>query len=234
VTGIASPPAGALILLDTWEGTGRLDVPALAQAGVTGIIAKASDGLRTPPDPQWGNTSTGVLAQAQMVLGAYGVIESAEDPAAQARRFVDVIRDVYGTAGTCLLDPSCDFEVAAHETGAQALHSARVYTDTVSDALGRACMLYTGPAFWEYLVKLAKNVPGAAEDIAALGLLKLWLADYTGSFSRAPAIPLPWSKPHLWQASGGRKASRNYSTLPGTNTDVDVDLFFGTRDDLLS
>jgi lysozyme len=233
--------------VDTWAGTGTLDIDALAGAGVSAVIAKVSDGLRADAavarDARWASTSRAcldhqtALGGAGMVLAGYGVLEPGPDPAAQARRFLELARDVYTMPGAVLGPPACDFELAARETGSAALHAARVWTDVVAEGLGRRCMLYTMPDFFDELVTLARGLAGAAQaDLAALAKLPLWLAHY-GVVS--PRVPQPWTRAALWQRSGGRTASpHNFATLPwldahGAEVDVDVDVFHGTIDDFV-
>jgi GH25 family lysozyme M1 (1,4-beta-N-acetylmuramidase) len=240
--GLPTPPPGSILIVDAWAGQGQLDVPALVRAGAAAIIAKCTDGLHldNPPkalDAEWLRTSQACLA-TDTPLAPYCVIEPNTDPVAQVQRALEYLQSLYGTCGARLGPVFCDFELAARETGAAALHAARVWTDTMTSALGRPCGLYTMPAFRDELVKLAGGISGpAANDIAALGALPLWLAEYGVA---APRVPRPWSRAAFWQRSGGRVASpHDYATLPwpnahGAEVDVDVSVLEGTVEDFLA
>jgi GH25 family lysozyme M1 (1,4-beta-N-acetylmuramidase) len=91
-------------------------------------------------------------------------------------------------------------------------------------------MVYTYPSFVEVLERYAGQA--GEQAIASLANRPLWIAHYTQSYERPPTIPEPWVKAVMWQASGGSKESKNYCVLPGTQIDVDVDLVYGTVEDL--
>ena len=222
---IRTPPPGYILGVDTSASQRKLNVLALQGAGVSFIIAKATDGEHTV-DPQWAASAL-ACTDAGIAWTAYGVIEpTALDRAVpQAQHFIDLVK---GSGIT--LAPSIDWELASKLSGHDAICAAWTWVDTVQQALGCACMTYTMPSFVELLERYAGT--SAADALANLAKCPLWLAHYTEDFAHAPNVPPPWSQYTIWQASGGHLVSRNYSTLPGTNIDVDVDLFQGTVDQL--
>lgn len=219
-------PTGWTLGIDTSVAQGRLDVQALRDAGCAFVIARAAQGLHDV-DGQWLNTSR-ACKDAGMPLGAYGVLipyssDKADD---QARHFLDVIGDTE-------LDLPCvlDFELSQNAKASDLLSAAQIWCDTVEASTGRQVIIYTGPSFIRGLAQLAGQA--GEDELEALSTRPLWVAHYTQDFAKLPAVPKPWKNWFLWQASGDSRVCRNASKLPGTNTDVDIDLFFGTVNDLM-
>jgi len=238
------PPAGWIVGVDTSAAQGILDVPALQAAGVAFLIAKATDGERSV-DARW--TITAAAARRHgLPLGAYGVYEPAGVAAAttdaaraarvraQALHFVEVVRDAGAT-----LPPVLDFELAR----GPALHNltaAARWVDVVADALGREPMLYTGPAFWRDLCRMAGVA--AAPAVARLARCPVWLAHYGPALAVGPMVPEPWASGEgwaMWQASGDApragQRERPWAHLPGRpSVAVDVDYFRGPVEALVA
>jgi lysozyme len=183
------------------------------------LIAKATDGLRGL-DKQWLNTLALMLALGAdaPAFTAYGVLEANEDPVAQGIHFATTVKDA-----PLVFAPALDFELAHNETGVAALHAARMWVETVEQALGRSAMVYTSPSFVETLEKYAGDA--ADEDLGVLGDHALWVAHYGVLI---PRVPPPWVDYAIHQR--GPKGA----TLPGTKTPVDVDVFRGAPADLLA
>lgn len=215
------PPPGYILGVDTSAAQGLLDVPSLQAAGASFLFAKATDGEHSV-DPQWPSTAL-ACAHHRMPFGAYGVLEP-YGPSRAALQALHFIERVQGAGAT--LPPVCDFELAHGLSGLAALEAAVVWCDVVEQALGRAVMVYTGPAFVETLERYAGRA--GSEAVRALGERPLFLAHYTGDWSRAPRVPPPWTSRALWQTSGDYRVSRNAGTLPPPGHGaVDVDLFEG-------
>ncbi len=241
---IPRPPAGWIVGVDTSAAQGILDVPALQAAGVAFLIAKATDGERSV-DARW-TISAAAAVRHGLPLGAYGMYEpagvaAARDDAgraarvrAQAQHFLDVTRDAGAT-----LPPVLDFELA---TG-PALHNldaAARWVDVVADAMGREPMLYTGPAFFRDLCRMAGLA--AAPALARLARCPVWLAHYAPALATGPTVPEPWASGPgwaMWQASGDAPRAgqrpRPWAHLPGRPAvAVDVDYFRGPVDALVA
>lgn len=206
-------PAGWLKGVDTSAAQGILDVAALQQAGVSFVIAKATEGLFYM-DPQW--LATAAACRASGILwGAYDVLDPNKDPAAQADHFAGIVQN--SGASFAVLD----FELAHGETGSAALHAAATWVLTMT-ARSPPVTTYTGPSFMEQLEKMAA---GAADDaLANLADTPLWVAHYGCPFGK-PSVPTPWKKYTIWQAGPAGATLK-----PGVP--VDMDYFQGSLDDL--
>lgn len=206
-------PTGWLKGIDTSAAQGIFDVAGLQQAGVSFIIVKATEGLHYV-DRAWSEISSRCRA-AGILWGAYGVLDPNEDPVAQADHFSD---SVQGSGADFV---SLDFELAAGETGAGALHAAATWVQTMT-VRSLPVITYAGPSFMEQLEKFAA---GTADDaLAILADTPLWVAHYGCTFGE-PRVPPPWKKYAIWQAGPAR------ATLKRAE-DVDMDYFQGTLDDL--
>lgn len=220
--GLPTPPSGWLLLVDTSASQGVLDCAKLVQGGVSGVWHRATDG-RHDVDKQWTASVASSVAN-NLPFGAYGVLEpyGAAAAADQANHFCDTID---GTGWT--LPPWLDFELAHGLSGLDALTAAANWCDVVEQRIGRGVVVYTGPSFVETLEKYAGHAADAV--LARLATRPLALAEYNGGPPKTPHVPAPWTDWTFWQASGDKAA-----TIPGTTTDIDVDYFRGTIDDLTS
>lgn len=219
------PPPGWSLCLDVSRFQGHLDIPALIAAHVSGLWARATDGLHDV-DSEYRRTSAACVVNA-LPFGAYGVLEPYGLGAveAQAAHFASVVSDSGAT-----LPPWCDFELAHGLSGYVALACAADWCDEVEARLGVAPMIYTGPAF----IRTLETYAGHAADavLARLGKRGLAVADYLSGHeaidptTHAPRVPPPWSEARIWQV--GPYGAH----LPGTQTPVDVDWVRGCVADL--
>ena len=220
---LAPIPAGWIMGVDTSRAQGTIDALALRRAGVSFLFAKATDGINST-DPQWART-VAACRSAGLPVGGYGVLEpyGRERVALQARHFAATIK----AAGPLDLPPVCDFELAAGQTGIEALASAAEWCDLVEASLGRRAILYTGPAFFDLLARYAG--PSGDAITARLATRPLWIAHYGRALTRGPNVPRAWSDWSLWQFSGDDGAK-----IPGTRRAIDVDYFRGTIEELIA
>jgi len=218
-----APRAGYELLADVSVAQGPMGarLAGLRAAGVTGVLARATDGHSA--DTDWPETRDVCAAQG-MPLSAYGVVEPGSDPVAQAERFLAAV------ARATLARRCLDWEEARKQTGAQAIQSAAAWVRTIHGATGAWPTVYTGPAFVEDLERLAlRRDPetgfltfddSTAEALAILAGCPLWCARWVEAFDRPdlhwPAAPAPWASAELAQLTGGKAA------LPGTTIPVDV------------
>lgn len=218
---LPTPPAGWLLLLDVGRDQGRIDVPALAAAGVSGLWVRATDGEHDV-DPRYLETAASCVREG-MPFGCYGVLEpyGLQRATAQAGHFVALAGNTGAT-----LPPMLDFELARGVSASVALASAVAWRDDVEEALGRTPMVYAGPAFMLQLEQLAGQA--GAGSAVALARSPLAVAHYTGAVTRPPRVPPPWGDWCVWQASGDGAAK-----LP-SGADVDVDYFRGTVEELVA
>lgn len=220
---LAPIPAGWIMGVDTSRAQGAIDAPLLRTAGVSFLFAKATDGINST-DPQWART-VAACQVAGLPVGGYGVIEpyGRAKVELQARHFAATLK----AAGALDLPPVCDFELAAGQSGIDALASAAAWCDLVEASLGRRVILYTGPAFFDLLARYAG--PSGDAITARLATRPLWIAHYGRALTRGPNVPRAWSDWTIWQASGDDGAK-----IPGTKRAIDVDYFRGTIEDLIA
>jgi len=220
---LAPIPAGWIMGVDTSRAQGVLDAPLLVRAGVSFLFAKATDGINST-DPQWARTVAACQA-AGLPVGGYGVLEpyGRAKVELQALHFAATLK----AAGPLDLPPVCDFELAAGQSGLDALASAAAWCDLVEASLGRRVILYTGPAFFDLLARYAG--PSGDAITARLATRPLWIAHYGRALTRGPNVPRAWSDWTIWQASGDDGAK-----IPGTKRAIDVDYFRGTIEDLIA
>lgn len=226
-----APFDGWIYGVDTSLYQGTLNCVALVEAGVSFAWHKATDGERHV-DPQWARSSES-SAQAGLPFAPYGVLHPSQDTRKQAENFLHNVRSV-----EFQLPPMLDFELAHGVTALAALEAASMWLDIVEDGLGRGCVVYTGPSFIKGLAKLS-GAAGAA-TLLAIARRPAVEAHYTQDFTKLPAAMPPWPTWTVWQASGSHKDKdgnvicANACQLPGTNTDVDVDFFRGTIEELIA
>ncbi len=210
--GLPRPPPGMLLGVDLSVSQGEVDGAALRGAGVSFA---------------WVKFTAGILG-----IDALGFRHAAVLDFLGTFRAYLALRD--RTCGTRILPPALDLELRAAGVSPRAiLDGAVAWLDHVEGELGRLAVLYLGPAYIETMAKLAG--PGADEDLLALAERPLWLSHYTGDYARPPTVPPPWApsrRETIWQASGGSQVSPNFATLPGSTTQVDVDFFAGTAEQL--
>jgi|HubBroStandDraft_3_1064219.scaffolds.fasta_scaffold00080_21 GH25 family lysozyme M1 (1,4-beta-N-acetylmuramidase) len=215
--------------VDVSASQGVIDPKALAGAGCSFVYAKATDGINST-DKCWHDNAVVLTGFEDMPWGAYGVLEpyGIDKAEEQAQHFLTETLKFKQT-----LPPWLDLELAQGLKASDVVSSAIKWRDCVQQAIGRSVMVYASPAFVEQLSLL-----GGAPTHALLAQLAagspLAVAHYTGDFKWLPKVPDFWDDYVIWQTSGGRKQSPNYATLPGTDIDVDVDLFRGTPSDLLA
>lgn len=215
---LPTPPPGFLVGIDTSRAQGAIAVSALA--AVDFCIAKATDGLRDI-ERTWVQHAAAVLA-AGKVLGAYGVLEpyASTEAEAQATHFANVVA---ATPGECLV--ALDFELGKGRPASDLLRAARIWLDTVEARLNRRALIYTAPAFWNTLVRMAGD--GSRADVEAIAERPLWLADYLDGhhvidpMASRPPVPAEWpGGESIWQVGPFG------ATLPG-GVAVDVNYFEG-------
>lgn len=229
--GLRTPPADHLLGVDVGFPQGdRVDWQALVDGGCSFAILRGAGGS-AGEDPTFQRNATECV-RLGIPFGVYGVHKALGDGAAEARHLLDVAGGYPAQLGFW-----CDWELSAGAGPLQLFAAVGTWCDAV-EAAGELAGIYTGPSFVEVLDKL-DGFPGPHPLLRALAPRPLWLAHYTGSFDRPPRTPAPWMAWRLWQASGnhfvaGKLCSPNYSTIPGTSTEIDANLFEGSLSELLA
>ncbi len=183
-----------------------------AQAGVLGVIQKATQGF-TFKDPTYaGNMKK--AAAAGLLFGAYH-FGTAGDPVAQAEFFLSAA----GDAGLLVLD----FEPnpQGHD---MSLLEAEQFVHHVFAQTGRYPGLYSGHTVKEALAAAGIASPGQTE------LSKCWL--WYARYGAPPLIPKVWDRWSLWQYTDGAAGQEPHS-VAGIGR-CDRDMFNGTAEELQS
>jgi MYXO-CTERM domain-containing protein len=179
------------------------------RAGIEFAFIRASDGTQYP-DPKFAGYWAGARA-AGVIRGAYQFFRPAEDPIAQA----DLLLQAMGPLQPGDLPPVLDVEVSGGQTQAQVRAAIRAWADHVAAAIGREPIIYAGLYSWA-------DLTGGADFTSS----PLWVAQYTSA--ACPDIPTPWTAWAFWQDT----STGSVEGVPGSGLDLDV--FDGSRDDLLA
>lgn len=187
------------------------DLRATANAGVWGVIHKATQGtgFRDKTYPQ----RRPLARAAGMLWGAYHFGDSS-DPVQQVNNFLDYAKP---DASTFL---SLDYE--DHPQGRTMRPQQMVaFLREIERRTGRKALLYGGNRIKEDMAKLN------AADRAYVASHLLWLCQY----GPTPKLPQGFSGMFLWQYTDGVVGPQP-RTIPGIQGHVDLNAFSGTRADL--
>lgn len=199
--------AASNVVIDLSHHNGRVDLQKAANAGIVGVIHKASQGSGFV-DPLYGKNRKAAAAGG-LLWGAYHFGTGA-DPVAQAKKFLQVATP--GPQDIVVLD----FEPNTQGSSMN-LAQARVFITTVRHATGRMPGLYGGSFLRESL--------GTKTD-ALLAMCWLWWAQY----GPAPRIPPNWQTLTLWQYTDGHHGNPPFE-VDGVGP-CDRDQYQGSVDDL--
>ncbi|PJJ53190.1 glycoside hydrolase family 25 protein [Hymenobacter chitinivorans] len=191
------------IVFDISHHNPTVDFVSAAQAGMVGVVHKATEGL-TNTDLLYAGRKSEALA-AGLLWGAYHFGHN-DDGAAQAKYFLGVVQP--GPTDLLVLD----FESNAGMTTGQ----AEAFVQYVYQQTGRYPGLYTSTGYLQQQ---------GATTSHSLHKCWLWLAEYNSVIS-APKCPPGWPNPWtMWQytETGG---------VPGVIGNCDRDRFNGTADRL--
>ena len=156
------------------------DFSAAGNAGIAGVIHKATQGL-TYTDKTYAPRQARAIA-ARLLWGAYH-FGTGSDGVHQAQYFLDTVQP---SPGTLLV---LDFE-ANPQGPSMALEEARAFVIHVRDATGRWPGLYSG----HYI----KQLLGTTTD-PVLSNCWLWLSQY----GPTPVVPANWATWTMWQYTDG-------------------------------
>lgn len=198
---------GLNVIVDVSHHNGDVDFAGLKDAGILGVIHKATQGTGNV-DPTYASHRA-AATDAGLLWGAYHFgVEC--DGVAQAEHFLQTVGDLDGV----LL--ALDFE--PNLTGpSMSLEEARAFVTHVREQTGRVPGFYSG----HYI----KELLGTNTD-PVLGACWFWLAQY----GPTPVVPVNWPTWRLWQYTDG--AVGPDPKLVGTVGRFDRDLFNGSADEL--
>lgn len=189
------------------------DLRATANAGVWGIIHKATQGTGYR-DPTY--TQRRPLAQAAGMLWAAYHFGDSSDPKAQVDNFLTYAKP----DNTTLL--ALDYE--DHPQGrSKTMRPQQMVTflREIEQRTGRKAILYSGNRIKEDIGSLSTG------DRAYVASHLLWLCQYGSK----PQLPQGFSRSFLWQYTDGRVGPQPHS-VPGITGEVDLNAFNGTREQL--
>ena len=142
--------------------------------------------------------------------GAYHYARPAGDAKTQAANFAAQI----ALAPNQTLPPALDIEVTEGKSAAQLEQWIEDFTSELKRLTGRTPMIYTYKYFWM----------GQMNNSQKFSDMPLWLAAYQ---DQAPEAVGGWNELSFWQRSGSGKVA-------GISTDVDMNLFNGSKQQLQS
>jgi lysozyme len=189
-------------IVDLSHYNGVVDLAQASQAGIRGLIQKATQGV-TFVDPTF-QTNFAQASDAGLLLGAYH-FGTGDDGVAQAEHFLNTVQP---DAKTLLV---LDFE--NNPTGpSMNLEEARAFVTHVQQATGRWPGFYSG----HYI----KDLLGSSLD-SILANCWFWLAQY----GPTPVIPANWKNWTMWQYTDGAAGNPPYE-VPGIGR-CNRDMFAG-------
>jgi len=200
-------PTGLNAVIDISHHNGNVDFGKLKQAGIVGVIHKATQGS-TDGDPTY-NSHRDAAKAAGLLWGAYH-FGTDSDGVKQAINFLNVVGDASGTL------VALDFE--SNPTGStMSLEEARAFVTQIQSVTGRFPGFYSGHDI--------KQALGSGTD-SVLGSCWFWLAQY----GPTAVVPQNWKTWTLWQYTDGALGP-DPTDIPGVGR-FDRDLFNGSEDQL--
>jgi lysozyme len=208
---------GDVLVSDAHKTDPVADFRALAQAGIWGMIHKATQGLGVT-DPAYAKRTANARL-AGLLTGAYH-FNTGDTISGQINHFFDVADPDSQTL------MALDFE--DNRASQMSLSQAVQFLQLGDEKLGRPLPVYSGNRIKELICH------ASAEVRATFAKRPFWLCQYgpVAKMTDANGHALPWSKPTLWQFTGDGVGSKPH-TLPGILTKgIDINSFDGTRDEL--
>ena len=189
--------------------------------GLRGVIMKASQGVRTA-DPHVTKAMCDDVTGAGLLLGAYD-FNTGDPPREQVDFFLDVVQPDKDTF--CALD----FEDYKFPMSFGAMLDYLAYADEKLDKVnpGKKMDLYSGNRL------KAKIIGATSAQRAFLARRRLWGCEYGPRWRNVDVDgrTLPWPRPFLWQRTGDGIGPHPRS-VPGIGTNIDVNVYEGTSDQL--
>ncbi|MFH1184589.1 MAG: GH25 family lysozyme [Chloroflexota bacterium] len=185
-------------------------------AGVRFVFIKATEGVAYTDSTFAGNWA-GAKAIG-LLRGAYCFFHPNQNVQQQAERFVRTIRERQDDPEL----PCCiDLEVTDGVPNKKIISGVKTWLDEVEQSLGRRPMIYSGVSFLETSFTEQGQPPSWSRDYP------LWLGWFPSKYvvGMSPLMPRGWPAWTFWQYSGKGR-------INGIGTDVDLDLFNGTAEQL--
>lgn len=205
----AEPPPGALPGIDVSHWNGLIDWPAVAAAGTTFAIAKASEG-RSYQDPTYATNEAGATANG-IVFGAYHFArpdERRRDPIREADHFLETAQPEPGH-----IVPVLDVERTGGLSQTDLTRWILRWLRRVTEQLGVRPIVYTSPNGWA-------ERTGDTTAVVDAGYTLLWIAHWGVRTPRLPAEDWGGYGWTFWQYT-------SRGTVRGIDGRVDLDWFVG-------
>lgn len=211
----------ALTGIDVSRHQGSVNWQAVRSAGHTFAFIKATDGIGYSYI-WWFHQNMPLVKAAGLVPGAYHFLLDHHPGEAQARYYVQEVNRSGGFDGVV---PIVDIEREADGTTPRIEHLRAFVAEFRRLVPGRPILIYTGRWYW---VGVIGNPFGA-------DLGPLWHSEYDGispideDVLNGPELDNygGWSSALVWQHTSS-------GSCPGVNGRCDLNLFYGTADDLLA
>ena len=202
-------PEGLNAVVDISHHNGNVDFIRLREAGIRGVIHKATQGIANV-DPTYANHRAQAIG-AGLLWGAYH-FGTNSDGVHQAEHFLETVGDPTSTVLVL------DFE--SNPAGpSMSLEEARAFVTHVREVTGRWPGFYSGHDIKQQL--------GTTTD-SVLANCWFWLAQY----GPTAVVPPNWSRWTLWQYTDGALGPLPHE-IPGAGR-LDRDLFNGSLEELES
>jgi lysozyme len=200
-------PDALNVIVDTSHHNGNVNFQKAKDAGILGVIQKATQG-QSGVDPTF-KTNRKKITDVGLLCGAYH-FATGSDGLKQAEHFLEVV----GSFDQTLL--VLDFE--PNPAGpSMSLEEARSFVTHVKEVTGRFPGFYSG--------HFIKQLLGSGKD-PILSECWLWLAQY----GPTPVVPPNWPTWTMWQYTDGAVGPEPH-TVPGIGR-CDRDKFNGTEQQL--
>jgi len=189
----ATPPPELHHGIDVSWHSGEVDWAAVAKAGHTFAVIKASEGVDLKDkafERHWA-----AAGEAGLVRGAYHFYVTEDDPEAQAALFLSMASPRSGD-----LAPTVDIEVVGQGSRPGLPQRLRRWLEIVGERYRIKPIIYTSKHFWD------AHLDDSFSDHP------LWVAEYGVD---APMLPVGWDRWHLWQWQGD-------ATVPGVEKTADL------------
>ncbi|WP_413989794.1 GH25 family lysozyme [Labrys okinawensis] len=198
------------LVVDISHHVERIDFSAVAEAGVIGVIAKATQGTNYT-DPTYA-VRRGLAKAAGLLWGAYHFCENG-NVSDQVQHF---LTQAAPGPNTLLV---VDFEKNPQDpTNSMSLPDMVAFLGQLEDKTKRKPVIYGGAYLKEAL---------GAQPNAALSGYRLWWAEY----GPTPKYPGLWPNYWLWQYTDGKSGPQPRS-IAGITEPCDLNYYSGAADDL--
>jgi len=206
--------------IDTSDIQGNINVPAVKAFGIEFIVAQATIGNETSRNSKTFHEVARQCRSEDVVCIPYHFafpLRARNSPREAARRQVDYVNGASDYPHA--LDLEWPYPNAWSHWSVNAGFVSDwglTWLDEIETLTARAGFLYTFPAFWASL--------GAEGKKPEWSKYPLWIA---APGQPKPPVVAPWASWTIHQTS-------HHGMVPGIRTPVDLDVFNGSRDDLLS